>query len=127
MEVEDDYVEVPILRLKIACVASVSARVQGEKKERWGRGRGKKELWTDLSSVCAKVHEISKLYWEIEQWRLGKYIFIGNLAACIVKNVSTRAEEQPLCKTYSRQSELFRTNHLGFRRSPGGRRDKATQ
>ena len=37
---------------------------------------------------------------------------IGNLAASIVENVSTQAEEQPLCKTYSRRSELFRTNHF---------------
>ena len=29
--------------------------------------------------------------------------------ACIVENVSTRAEEQPLCKTYNPRSELFRT------------------
>ena len=40
------------------------------------------------------------------------FLFIGNLAACIVENDSTRAEEQPLCKTYNRQSELFRTNHF---------------
>ena len=40
------------------------------------------------------------------------FLFIGNLAACIVENVSTLAEEQPLCKTYSRWSELFRTNHF---------------
>ena len=40
------------------------------------------------------------------------FLFIGNLAACIVENVSTQAEEQPLCKTYTRRSELFRTNHF---------------
>ena len=40
------------------------------------------------------------------------FLFIGNLAACIVENVSTRAEEQQLCKPYSRRSELFRTNHF---------------
>ena len=40
------------------------------------------------------------------------FLFIGNLAACIVENVSTLAEEQPLCKTYNRWSELFRTNHF---------------
>ena len=40
------------------------------------------------------------------------FLFIGNLAACIVENVSTLAEEQPLCKPYSRRSELFRTNHF---------------
>ena len=38
------------------------------------------------------------------------FLFIGNLAASIVQNVSTQAEEQPLCKTYTRRSELFRTN-----------------
>ena len=42
------------------------------------------------------------------------FLFIGNLATCIVENVSTQAEEQPLCKTYSRRSKLFQTNH--FRR-----------
>ena len=40
------------------------------------------------------------------------FLFIGNLAASIVENVSTQAEEQPLCKTYTRRSELFRTNHF---------------
>ena len=40
------------------------------------------------------------------------FLFIGNLAACIVENVLTRAEEQSLCKTYTRRSELFRTNHF---------------
>ena len=40
------------------------------------------------------------------------FLFIRNLAASIVENVSTQAEEQPLCKTYTRQSELFRTNHF---------------
>ena len=40
------------------------------------------------------------------------FLFIGNLAACIVENVSTWAEEQQLCKPYSRRSELFRTNHF---------------
>ena len=40
------------------------------------------------------------------------FLFIGNLATCTVENVSTRAEEQPLCQTYSRRSELFRTNHF---------------
>ena len=40
------------------------------------------------------------------------FLFIGNLAACIVENASTRGEEQPLCKTYSRRSELFRKNHF---------------
>ena len=30
----------------------------------------------------------------------------------IVENVSTKAEEQPLCKTYTRRSELFWTNHF---------------
>ena len=40
------------------------------------------------------------------------FLFVGNLAACIVENVLTRAEEQLLCKTYSRRSELFRTNHF---------------
>ena len=49
------------------------------------------------------------------------FLFIGNLGASIVENVSTRAEEQPLYKTYSRRSELFRTNSFlpfrqGFRR-----------
>ena len=39
-------------------------------------------------------------------------LFIGNLAACIVENVSTRAEEQSLYKTYSRPSELSWTNHF---------------
>ena len=38
------------------------------------------------------------------------FLFIGNLAASIVQNVSTQAEEQPLSKTYTRLSELFRTN-----------------
>ena len=37
------------------------------------------------------------------------FLFIGNLAASIVENVSTQAEEQPLCKTYTRRSELFLT------------------
>ena len=40
------------------------------------------------------------------------FLFIGNLAASIVENVSTQAEEQLLCKTYTRRSELFRTNHF---------------
>ena len=40
------------------------------------------------------------------------FLFIGNLAASIVENVSTQAEEQPLCKTYTRRSELFRTNNF---------------
>ena len=40
------------------------------------------------------------------------FLFIANLAACIVENVLTQADEQPLCKTYSWRSELFRTNHL---------------
>ena len=40
------------------------------------------------------------------------FLFIGNLAASIVENVSTQAEEQPLGKTYTRRSELFRTNHF---------------
>ena len=40
------------------------------------------------------------------------FLFIGNLAASIVENVSTQAEEQPLCETYTRRSELFRTNHF---------------
>ena len=40
------------------------------------------------------------------------FLFIGNLAACIVENVSTQAEEQPLCETFTRRSELFRTNHF---------------
>ena len=40
------------------------------------------------------------------------FLFIGNLAASILENVSTQAEEQPLCKTYTRRSELFRTNHF---------------
>jgi len=34
------------------------------------------------------------------------FLFIGHLVAFIVENVSTWAEEQPLCKTYSQQSEL---------------------
>ena len=40
------------------------------------------------------------------------FLFIGNLAASIAENVSTQAEEQPLCKTYTRRSELFWTNHF---------------
>ena len=40
------------------------------------------------------------------------FLFIGNLAASNVENVSTQAEEQPLRKTYIRRSELFRTNHI---------------
>ena len=40
------------------------------------------------------------------------FLFIRNLAACIVENVSTQAEEQSLCKTYTRRSKLFRTNHF---------------
>ena len=40
------------------------------------------------------------------------FLFIGNLAASTVENVSIQAEEQPLCKTYTRRSELFRTNHF---------------
>ena len=40
------------------------------------------------------------------------FLFIGNFAACIVENVSTQTEEQPLCKTYTRRSELFRTTHF---------------
>ena len=40
------------------------------------------------------------------------FLFIGNLAACIVENVSTPAEEQQLCKPCSRRNELFRTNHF---------------
>ena len=43
-------------------------------------GRRLQLLWTDLSSVCVKVHEISKLYWEIEQWRLGKANLLGMMA-----------------------------------------------
>ena len=39
-------------------------------------------------------------------------LFIGNLPASIVENASTQAEEQPLCKTYTWRSELFRTNHF---------------
>ena len=35
-------------------------------------------LWTDLSRVCGKVYEISKVYWELEQWRLGKTTLIRN-------------------------------------------------
>ena len=36
------------------------------------------------------------------------FLFIGNLAACIIENVSTRAEEQQLCKTYRlRAASLF--------------------
>ena len=47
----------------------------------------------------------------LESWDKS-FLFDGNLAACIVENVSIRAEEQLLCKTYSRRSELFRTNHF---------------
>ena len=36
------------------------------------------------------------------------FLFIGNLAPCIVENVSFRF----LCKTHSRRSEWFRTNHF---------------
>ena len=44
----------------------------------------------------------------------GKIIFVywKFSGMYIVENVSTRAEEQPLCKPYSRWSELFRTNHF---------------
>ena len=50
------------------------------------------------------------IYQLFEMKRL--FLFIGNLAAGIEENVSTQAEEQPLCKPYSRRSELFRTNHF---------------
>ena len=40
------------------------------------------------------------------------FLLLGNLAAPIVENVLTQAEEQPLCKTYTRRSELFRANHF---------------
>ena len=40
------------------------------------------------------------------------FLFTGNLAASIVENVSTQAEEQPLGKTSTRRSELFRTSHF---------------
>ena len=40
------------------------------------------------------------------------FLFIGNLAASIVENISTQAEEQPLCKTYTWPSKLFWTNHF---------------
>ena len=52
-------------------------------------------------------------------------MIIGNLVACILENVSTRAEEQPLCKTYSRRGELFQTNHC-WRFDKVSRPDKAT-
>ena len=46
------------------------------------------------------------------------FLFIGNLAACILENFSTLAcwglayGEQPLCKTHSRRSKVSRTNHF---------------
>ena len=40
------------------------------------------------------------------------FLFIGNLLASIVENVSTKAEEQPLCKTYTRRNELFRKKNF---------------
>ena len=55
---------------------------------------------------------LDKRFISFLKWKDYFNLFIGNLAACIVENVSTRAEEQPLCKTYSRRSELFRTNHF---------------
>ena len=65
------------------------------------------------------------IYQLFEMKRL--FLFIGNLAACIEENVSTQAEEQPLCKPYSRRSELIvpDKSFLTFRQ--GFSRDKATQ
>ena len=40
------------------------------------------------------------------------FLYIGNLAACIVENVSIQAEQQPLSKTYNLRGELFQTNHF---------------
>ena len=45
-------------------------------------------------------------------WNERFLLFIRNLAASIVENVSTQTEETLLCKTYTRRSELFRTNHF---------------
>ena len=57
--------------------------------------------WSCHGQAICQLFEMKRLF-----------LFIGNLAASIVENVSTQAEEQPLCKTYTRRSELFRTNHF---------------